>query len=341
MDRAPSNARRSLGDRILEKPVLTIAIIVCVPLFFGLLAVFIVTNTFAIDFGVYWRTANDHTALAYAPRSTLPFPYAPTMLLWIAPLSLVPMWAAYFLWVALSAGMIVFACRRYLKPAETALVIFSPPLVNGFAAGQVSVALAALLLWAAGASNRVLAGVAFGVIASIKPQLVIMAPLFLLATKDWQALVAAGLSFISLVAASIFIFGIGIWGQWAGSMSNFHHVVLNQRVLNVTVTPASAAQHWNLPPLPFLIIGIVVGAWLVVRSKNLDPLGKSAAIGCGSLLAAPYAVTYDLAPLIPFLVWSVFRGKLTAVFALSGAFHPLPLVFTAVNLCRESRWNKH
>src|SRR5207342_2610094 len=64
-------------------------------------------------FGVYWRTAN-HRDLAYAPVWKYPFPYAPTMFLWISPLGFVAMWPAFILFCVASCAAFVAAVRPYL-----------------------------------------------------------------------------------------------------------------------------------------------------------------------------------------------------------------------------------
>lgn len=313
----------------LRRPALTVTIGVSVVLSVALLIHGAIANTFATDFSVYWRTANEPAALAYKPRSSLPFPYPPTMMLWIGPLAMMPMWVAFALWVSASIAAIILVCRNYLERPAIALLLICPPMVNGLGTGQVSAALAALLLWACGTRNRIAAGLAFAIIASIKPQLVIMAPLLLIVSRDLRALLAAMVGFLLIVAASVFAFGQAAWIDWYQSMSNFHAVLDKHNVLGVAITPAAAAEHVHLPPVPFLIGGIAIGAWLVVRCRKLGPLEMSAAIATASLLAAPYALTYDLVAIAPFLVAAAFADRKAPAIALAGVLNPLPLLLTS------------
>lgn len=317
---------------VIDHPALTIALVISFVMFASLIVLAIVTNTFATDFSVYWRTANEAPAAAYVARTELPFPYAPTMMLWIAPLSIIGMWPAFTIWVTVSAIALIMTCRRYLTSAEIALVLLSPPLINGFATGQVSAALAALILWAVTTNKRIAAGVALAIVASVKPQMVLLAPLMLLLNRDWRALTASALTFISLIGASVIFFGWHRWPEWIGSMTNFRLVLHEQDVLGVAATPAAAAEKYGLWPLPFLILGIIVGIWLIFRCRNSAPIAKCASIAGASLLAAPYALTYDLAPIIPMLVVATFRGSIASAIALSGALHPVPLILTAFSL---------
>ena len=332
----PREPRSPLLRFVIDRPALTIAIVVSAITFVGLIIVAIVANTVANDFGVYWRTANDVPASAYLPRAEYPFPYAPTMMLWIAPLSLIGLWPAFAMFVAGSIAALVLACRRHLTPAETALLLFSPPLINGLATGQVSAALAALLLWAVTTDRRIAAGIALAVIASIKPQIVLLAPLMLLLGRDWRALASSALCFLSLIVASIAAFGWQRWPEWIGSMGNFRTVLHEENIMPSAATPAAAAEGLGLWPLPFLIGGIIIGIWLIFRCRNSAPVAKCAAIACASLLSAPYALTYDLAPIIPFLVLATFRGSIASAIAFSGALHPIPLILTAFSLTKAT-----
>lgn len=322
---------------ILARPALALAIIMAAFGSIGLLVWFGVSGTFATDFSVYWRTANEPLAMAYLPRDELPFPYAPTMLLWIRPLSLLPMWPAFAIWLMISVYCLVKACRVHLSVNETWLVLAGPILINGLGTGQVSAVLAAILLWSCTTKNRLAAGVGLAVIASIKPQLVLLVPLFLLVRRDWVGLGSAALAFLALVSASILAFGFQIWFEWLSSLDNFHRVLLEQSVLGVGATPAAAAEHWHLPPLPFLLGGLAFGSWLVVKCRNLGPLETCAAIATGSLMAAPYALTYDLAAVTPFLVAAIYRGSIPAAVALGGALHPIPLALTFFQLITAKR----
>ena len=321
---------------ILGRPALSFAVLMCALGSGGLFLWFALGNHFAADFRVYWRTANGPLDTAYA-TSRLPFPYAPTMLLWISPLKLILMWPGFIAWFAVSIWAMKRACRNLLSPNETWLVFLNPIAVNALCTGQVSVFLAAGLLWACTTERRITAGLAFAFIASVKPQLVALAPLLLIARRDWTAFASAALGFAAIVAASILAFGIDPWVEWVNSMENFHHVVADSYVLLVAVTPAAVAQSFHLPPLPFLLAGLALGAWLVVRCSSLGPLEISAAIGTASLLAAPYSLSYDLAVIAPFLAFATFRGSIGAAFALSGVLNPAPLLLTAWQLLKPTK----
>jgi hypothetical protein len=319
---------------ILGRPALSFAILVCVLGSGALFLWFALGNHFATDFRVYWRTANGPLDTAYA-SSRLPFPYAPTMLLWVSPLKLISLWPGFLAWVAVSIWAMMRACRNLLSPSETWLVLLNPVAVNALCAGQVSLFLAAGLLWACTTDRRIAAGLALAFIASVKPQLVALAPLFLIARRDWTALASAATGFSVLVAGSLMAFGAQPWIDWLNSLERFHSLLVGSNVLGVAVTPAAAAQSFHLPPLPFLLAGLALGVWLVLACRKAGPLQSSAAIGTGSLLAAPYALGYDLAVILPFLAYATFRGSFGAAFALSGTLNPAPLLLTTWQLFKD------
>ncbi len=305
----------------------------------GLLYRFATNHELGLDFSVYWRAANEPLAEVYRPRPVLNFPYAPTMLLWIVPLSWFPLWAAYSAWVVVSASAFIQSCRSHLTNREIGLALISFPMVYCLLNGQVSAFLTALLIWACGARNRIAAGIAFAVIASIKPQFVLLAPLMLLATRDWRAIGSSTLALAAIVAISLGAFGSETWEQWFASFDHFQEIVIKNGVLTVAVTPAAAAQLWGLPPLPFMVVGAALGSWLVVRCRGHAPLLQATAIGAGSLLSSPYAIMYDLVVVVPFLAWSVFRGSMLSALVISSvvswSLNLLPLLAAAYGLARE------
>ena len=323
-------------DFSLKRPALAVTIGVSVVLSLGLVIHFTLQNAFATDFSVYWRTANEPVSEAYRPRSSLPFPYPPTMLVWIKPLAALPMWVAFALWVATSIAAMVAICRRFLAWPAIGVLLISPPLINGLSTGQVSTALAALLLWACMTQNRFAAGLALGVIATVKPQFVLMAPLLLLLRRDWRAISGSAIAFLTVVSSTILLFGPTIWSEWLQSMENFRAVLVKDNVLGVAITPAAAASHLRLPGLPFLIAGAIGGLWLIVRCRSVGPLESAVAIATSSLLAAPYALTYDLAAIAPFLVYAAFQDRKEAPVALAGILNPLPLILTGKLLAEQA-----
>src|SRR5689334_9116935 len=117
-----------------------------------------------MDFWAYWRAAHQTAVDAYAPHQAVQFPYLPTMLIWISPLRVMSYGLARAGFMAAGTLAFLLASRPYLSKTQLLLAIVSPPIVNAVSAGQCSLLLAAALLWACGARNRILGGIAFGLI---------------------------------------------------------------------------------------------------------------------------------------------------------------------------------
>jgi hypothetical protein len=192
-----------------------------------------------------------------------------------------------------------------------------------------------MTLWACRTTNRTGAGIAFGLIASVKPQLVVMAPLMMALNRDWRAFRAAAATFATTIAASILLFGPHRWPEWIASMEHFRHMVLDTGVVTVATSPAAVAQYFGFAPLPFLMIGIVVGGVIVYLNRDADPLTKTAAITLGSIMAVPYALVYDLTAVVPLLVVAVFEGRFLPAIGMATGFHPAPLLVSAWELVRR------
>lgn len=293
---------------------------------------YLLVGKFANDFGVYWRVANHPVSEAYAWQGRYPFPYMPTMLFWVQFIKNVPLWLAYATFTVISVGTFAHMVRHYLPRIAVALCMVSPPFVRGTMTGQVSTLLYALMLWAVGTEKRVAAGITFGLIASVKPQLVAMAPLMFVLNRDGRAFLASGLSLVAIAGLSTIIFGPDRWSEWIASMPHFRSMVVDTNVIVVAVTPYSIAEFHGLPPLPFLLAGTLCGAAVVYLCRNAEPLEKATAIGLGSLMASPYALAYDLIVVIPFLALMVTRGRLLSAFAMAAVANPLPIILAAYEL---------
>lgn len=321
-------------DFILRRPAIFIAVAICSIMSTGLVIAAILTSTIGGDFSVYYRAAIEPSSAAYLPQGLMPFPYAPTMLLWVKPLALLPFWMAFIGWVAVSCLGFIAAFRGKLSKTELVMLVASPPVVACLLTGQVAVMMAALILLACSLPNRWMAGLLFAVVASIKPQLVLLAPIYLLAERDWKAFAAAGFGFLAIAASSVALFGSHLWPEWIASLPRFHNILIAKNVLGVAVTPASVAEHYGLSPSLFNVIGVALGLLVVAKWRGTDELSRCASVCTASLLAAPYALYYDLVPVCPLLVWMTFRNRIGAAVALSSALNPLPLLLTVAALSR-------
>ena len=328
-------------DRVItnigKRAAIIIAVMVCAYEALVMFLTYATLDNYANDFVVYWDTAHKPLSEVYEHRPRYPFPYMPTMLLWIKPLSLVDALPAYVFWIAVSALTFTWATRKYLTMGQNLLALISRPVLFCLATGQVSVFLAGIMLWAFGTSRKAWAGVALGLIASIKPQLVLLAPLLLLLRRDFRMTVAAGASFTATVLAALLAFGDQPWVDWLESLDNFRAVMNAGEGLRDVPGLAGQAERAGYPPLPFMLFGLAFGSWLVYRCRNLGALEVTAAVATASIFAAPYSMTYDLVAVVPFLAVMAFRNRITAAVALTALFHPLAIFLSSFELLRKAK----
>ena len=296
-------------------------------------------DALAADFRVFWTAVRDPNP--YSP-SAEPFAYPPTALLWFSPLRLVGQWPAFLIWTAVSIAAFLLAGLRLYGRGATALALISPAVPVGLIPGQTSL-LASAMLFAAFASDcRLCRGVLLGALLTFKPQLAVMAPLFLIVRRDWTALTAASGAVLALTLITTVMFGMHVWSDWLNAIASFREVVAHRGLSMSAVSPATFATSIGLPSLPLLLLGCAAGVLIAVKSRPLQPPECAAMIATASLFASPYALRYDMVALAPAMAAVILsqgtRKALLACVAYSATFGPLSLAAaTCVVDWRSSR----
>lgn len=234
------------------------------------------------------------------PDRLRPFPYPPSTLFIAAPLALLPWPVAYGVWVAIALPLFGLAARRAGAPAW---VFLAPWVIFSIFCGQLTLFLGALVTL--GLSERarrpIVAGLLFGLAAAIKPQLLALLPVALLAEGRWRVLLSTGGAGMALCAASAVVWGVDPWLRWLESLYGFAEIVAGQQLLNLnSVTPASALRHWGLDTRWALVAApfAVVWVWLTFRREPPFETALVALLGA-AMLVAPYVMIYDLALFAP------------------------------------------
>jgi len=280
----------------------------------------------AVDFAVFWRAV--HALHPYAPNEQ-PFVYPPTALLWFSPLKLVDVWPAYLAWTAVSIILFAAAALRLYGRGATALAMISPAMSVGLIPGQTSLIAAALLFLAFASEQRLPRGILLGALLTFKPQLAVMAPLFLIVRRDWLALAATAVTALAIALAATALFGRGLWSDWVGAIPAFQQIVTHRGLSMSAVSPAAFATSIGLPRLPLLLIGGAAALLIAIKSRRLRNPECAAMIATASLFAAPYALRYDLIAIAPAMAAVILtetgRRALLACVAYSATFGPLSL----------------
>ncbi|MGU7811768.1 glycosyltransferase family 87 protein [Burkholderia sp. AW49-1] len=331
--RAKRCAQWLTADRIV--PYSCIMLLLCVAF---LITWAVATDTFTsqktarpgVDFSVFWTASQlvlqGHAAAIYDPvffshaevarfgayigHQSLPWLYPPTMLLFIAPVALVPFLPAYFLFFAGSLLCYAYAVlhlsglRAHLPaPRAAALVVLAYSGV--FASvlyGQNSIltaGVAALALHFLG-RRPILAGMLIGLLA-IKPQMAMVFPFVLIATRSWRTFTSAAITTVLFAVAGIALTGMG-------SLNGLAHAMSIVRGMHFTL-PA----YWFVSPTPFAALRLAgasipvalaaqtavgllaIAAAVQVWRRTDDMRLRGAALAVATLLTTPYLWHYELA----------------------------------------------
>ncbi|WP_333985835.1 glycosyltransferase family 87 protein [Burkholderia orbicola] len=331
-DRAIRCAQWLTADRIIPYSCIMLMLFAALVIVWGVVTNGFTSNATArpgTDFSVFWTASHlvlqGHAASAYDASSfvqaefahfgaflqhrPLPWLYPPTMLLFIAPVALVPFLPAYFLFFAGSLLCYALAVSRlsglraHLPAPRAAMVVviaYSAVCMSALF-GQNSIltaGLAALALHLLG-KRPVLAGVLIGLLA-IKPQLAVVFPFVLIATRAWRTFAAAAISATLFAAAGVALAGPAALHGLARAMSTVReqHFMLASywlasptpfaalRLAGAPVAAALAAQA----AVALLAIAAAVSVWRRTHDMRL----RGAVLAVATLLTTPYLWHYEL-----------------------------------------------
>ena len=243
------------------------------------------------------------------PVAMHPFVYPPSSVLFFAPFAWLSYWPAYGLWLALTAALFLMASLRI---GATWLVLLLPPVACVAQDGQITFLIAALIAGGLSLRSRpMLAGMAFGLAGAIKPQLLVLLPLALVADRQWRTIGVAGATAGLIAAVATAIWGPGLWADWLRAMARFQRATFAMpSVVRAMITPYAALDlaglrgAWAFPLIPPVLLAV----WSTFRRTADVPTRMLALIG-GTLLIIPYAINYELALLAPALAALAMRTQ--------------------------------
>jgi len=270
------------------------------------------------------------------PEKLRPFAYPPTAALLLAPFAALPFWAAYGLWTATTGALFLAAGLKARLPWWFILL---PPVALVAYCGQVTFLVGGLMLLALALKDRPLtAGLLWGLAACVKPQLLVLAPVALIAEGRWRTLAAAGLTGLAVAGLSAASFGVEIWRGWLAALPRFQAVVFGDPSLVAdAITPYALLERFGVPGAWAYVLApeAVTVVWLAFRRSD-DLAVRLAAVAGGALLISPYAMHYETALLAPAAaagLAAAFRGPrwiagaaLSAVYAIGAPLGPLTVL---------------
>jgi hypothetical protein len=278
-----------------------------------------------LDFSCFWagaRVALDHPARLYdfdyvthqqawliGARHMRPFIYPPSSLPVFLPFAALSYWPAYALWVALTGALFLFAA---LRAGARWWIIAFPPLAYVAVCGQITFLMGGLIV--AGLSLRtrpLLAGVLFGLAGAVKPQLLVLLPVALVADRQWRTIAATAFTAGLLAATTAAVWGVGAWLDWLRAVPRFQQATLAIPSLARTMlTPYATLEQAGIPGAWawLLVAPAALAVWFVFRRTTRAPERLIALIGA-TLLIIPYAMNYEMALLTPAVAAFLARSR--------------------------------
>ena len=282
-------------------------------------------------------------AVGYDFGSYYGWHYPPTFLFAAVTLSLLPYTAAALVWLAATLPLYAASIRAIAGDrAGWLLALGFPAALWNVTAGQNGFLTAALIGGTLLFVERrpVLAGALLGLL-TYKPHFGLLFPFALIAGGHWRVLIAAAVTALVMIAASLAVFGTEAWIAFVHWMPVTSRVVLGEGGADwdrLQSLFGLIRAHGGGETLAWSAQGIVALAALAAvcalwRSRVSYEL-KAAALGCGALLATPYLYMYDLVVLavpVAFLVRiALARGFTRAEALLLPAGAALMLIFPYV-----------
>jgi Glycosyltransferase family 87 len=247
------------------------------------------------------------------------FNYPPTYLLITYLLNRIAYPVSYLGWVIGTLLVYVAAVFAIIPRSATIAAALSPcPIFVTVLLGQNAFLTAGLIgLFLIFLESRpLLAGTLLGLII-YKPQLGLIFPIALLASRNWCALMTATVTSLSLCLASSIAFGLQGWTSFFTSFSDPAHSVLfpggaanPNDTLYGTLQWLGAAAWVSWPS--YLVVAIIV-SWSVyaVWAKPVPFTLKAAILCIGVLMMTPYVLAYDYLTLVLAAAYLVKDGLAT------------------------------
>ncbi len=262
------------------------------------------------------------------------------------PFGLLPYWLAAVVWTAVSLAFLAWSARAAatLHPRMSALgtgrgllvAASCQPVLELVGGGQdCALVLASFVLGARWLerSRAFPAGMALGV-GLVKPQLVVLVPLLLLATRRWRALLGFSCIGLGLAALATLVLGPGVWGRWKVALTSPLYaadVQQDQAWKNSTVY---GFLHGVLPDAwgsvatvlwAVAVVGVAVATLRNWRSLREAPIGVLllVTVPLATVLVTPHAMVYDLVLVVPAVAYLVGVREATRERALAVAAYLL------------------
>ena len=243
--------------------------------------------------------------------------YPPTFLVVALPTALLPYRWSLLVWLAATLTAYCLVIWAIVPDADALWIALAFPgtALNALAGqnGFLTTALfgAGLLLLR---RKPLRAGVMFGLL-TFKPQLGLLVPLVLFATRRWRAIAAAAFTAIAFVAISLIMFGVGTWAAFLHSLPESSRQLNNAQMgwgkIQSVYGGLRLLGFGSGPAYSIQVIVALVSATIAVivwRAHRVTFDIKAAVLVTATLLVTPYVADYDFVLLALPIAWMARDG---------------------------------
>ncbi len=241
----------------------------------------------------------------------IPIIYPPTGFLPFAPLALLPYIPSLFLWLGTTLILYLFTIWRIAPhPRAILLTLAFPGTFLNFIWGQNGFLSASIFGWGLILLEKrpIRGGIILGLMA-YKPNLGILIPFCLLASRNWKALLGTLSSSAAMVLATIILFGLNTWIVFFKNLPNAFHLIQHELPLDYQPTIFHAISLLGGNPdmakaLHFIVMLTILSLTsLIWIKKSSPPYLRASLLVIGSTLVSPYFNLHDLVILALPLAW--------------------------------------
>ncbi|MCP5080653.1 MAG: DUF2029 domain-containing protein [Alphaproteobacteria bacterium] len=229
--------------------------------------------------------------------------YPPHFLLLAVPFGTLPYLLSLFCWSVLGMLCYLVACQNKAWRLEDFLILaLAPAVFSTLFAGQNGLFTAALLVGGLRLCGQrpVLAGICFGLL-TIKPQLGLLLPFALLASRQWTVIASACVTAAAVILLSGLVFGFETWWLYLTETLQFQTAIMKGSIKIAYMMPTifMSGRVLGLDPdtallvhMPFVLLAVGVVIWAF--SQKRDPVLQQVILIAATFVATPYVFYYDM-----------------------------------------------
>jgi hypothetical protein len=228
------------------------------------------------------------------------YSYPPPTLFIGAIFSILPYPIALATWTLVTAGLFLFAARRYVSGFPLILAVLTPGALANIWDGQYGFAIGAcwLFLFANFDKFERKSGSAAAVL-TIKPHLGVLIPLILLARGRFSTIWVAAVGTFALFLISAMVFGPQLWMDYFNKVPGAQLAVLNstKNEFYFNMMPTTMVTFRNYPhaiALMFQALTAAIAVFMVWKARHADAKSLAFVASTATFLFLPYAFNYDM-----------------------------------------------